>query len=523
MKKAAIKIILFCLFWGNFSCKNEIKEPKPVDATISFLEQNTIDFPFIGHGVQWSAYPHADSEDAEWGFLMTDEKWEELYRRLDYVNPHIIRVIDSAGWRYYKGLDKKGNPIIDYNSQEVATLYKLLDYCQKNNITVLFGEWGAPDFGREDKNIPYIQLANDDRWISMISGFLQHLIIDKKYTCITYYNLVNEPNGYWASTDGDWDQWKNGYLKLAAKFKETGLDKYVQLAGPDAVVQWNHPTHPKKAIDWVYSTVSELDSVTASYDIHIYADQHLVRTGNLERFLLPMAKAAQDQKKPFILGELGMKYTGELKEENTKRGQADPYAGADDSSMFVYDYFYGVDMADATVQSMLAGFGSAIAWDLDDAMHTVGDLGDKTQLKKWGMWNILGKELTGDIKELTPRPWSYTWTLLCNLLPPGSSIIKGTDLPEDDKIRYVAAKHEDNFTAIVVNQSKEEKKYYLKTDISIAEKTVFLYEYSENNRPVNASGFPTMTKVLTDKIDDQGVYIEVKPNSVVFVSTIVVK
>lgn len=520
MNKMIIFIFLFSFFWVNFSCKEEIEKSKKADAIISFLEKNSIDYPFIGHGVQWSAYPHADAEEAEWGFLMTDDKWEELYRRLDYVNPRIIRVMDVAVWRYYKGLDKAGSPIIDYNTQEVKSLYKLLDYCQLNNIKVLFGEWGTPGFWNEDKNVPDITLADDDRWILMITGYLQHLIVDKGYTCIMYYNLVNEPNGYWASTDGDWDQWKRGYLKLANALHKQGLGRYVQLAGPDAVVQWDHPTHPKKALDWVYSTIKEMDSVTGVYDIHMYADQHLVRNGNLEQFLLPMTKATKDQNKPFILGELGMKYVDELGEENIRRGKADTHAGEDDSSMFVYDYFYGVDMADATVQSMLSGFGSAIAWNLDDAMHTVEDKGEKTQLKKWGMWNILGEELCNDVNELIPRPWSYIWTLLCNLLPPKSLIIRADEIPSDDKIRFVAAKHTQGFTGIVVNQSEETKRYYLKTDVAVTDKELYLYEYSENHRPVNKNNFPIVSEILTDKINEKGVYVQVKPNSVVFVSTI---
>ena len=231
-----------------------------------------------------------------------------------------------------------------------------------------------------------IHLANDDRWIEMITGFLDYLVIQKKYTCIQYFNLVNEPNGYWATTDGDWEQWKDGYIKLFKALKSKGLDQYVQMAGPDAVVQWNHPTHPKKAMDWMYSTVNDLGSYTGMYDVHIYADQQLIDKGSLKRFLAPLAMAAKSEGKPLILGELGMKYTGKLQEENIRRGEADDCAGPKDSNMFIYDFSYGVDMTDGAVQSMLAGFGSAIAWDLDDAMHTVGDKGDKSQLKKWGMW-----------------------------------------------------------------------------------------------------------------------------------------
>jgi hypothetical protein len=510
-----IPFLLFIFLFAN--CSDKINNEK-ADITIEFNSNTKLDYPFIGHGVQWSAYPHADSDDAEWGFLMTDEKWNELYKRLDFLNPHIIRVMDVATWRYYKGLDKKGQPILNFDNQEIRSLYKLLDYCQKNNITVLFGEWGAPGLWNLDETIPEIERADDDRWINMITKYLDHLIVDKGYTCIKYYNLVNEPNGYWASTDGDWEQWKAGYKKLDKALKKTGLDKYVSLAGPDAVTQWNHPKHPKKAADWVYSTVTELDSITSMYDFHIYADQDLIRSGNFTDYLKPFLSKINETKKPFVLGELGMKYSGELKIENTKRGNEDSFAGPDDSSMFVYDYFYGVDMVDAAIQSMLAGVGGTIAWDLDDAMHTVGDLGEKNQLKKWGMWNILSEEF-GDLEvDKKPRPWAYSWTLLCNLFPPKSEIYQSKLSVENDSLRAIAATFKDDFSAVIVNQSKTKNTFRLTTNLISKNKKLYVYEYSEKNKPVNKDGFP----IVTREINSEDLFFEVKGNSIVFISSIVV-
>lgn len=497
------------------------KKQKQVDVSITFSESGRLNFTFIGHGVQWSAYPHADSNEAEWGFLMTDMKWEELYKRLDFVNPHIIRVMDVSTWRYYKGLDESGSPILDFNTQEVKSLYKLLDYCQKRNIPVLFGEWGAPGLWNLDESIPEIERADDPRWIKMITKYLNHLIIEKGYTCIKYYNLVNEPNGYWASTDGDWEQWQTGYRLLAKELETTGLNKYVTLSGPDAVTQWDHPKHPKKAHDWVYSTVTDLDTITGLYDFHIYADQDLIRSGNFISYLQPFTSEINKTKKPMVLGELGMKYSGALKEENKKRGEADPYAGPDDSSMFVYDYFYGVDMADAAIQSMLAEVGGAIAWDLDDAMHTVGDLGEKNQLKKWGMWNILAEEFGNLEADKTPRPWSYTWALLCNTFPPGSDIFKPEFSIKNDSIRAVASIKEDVFSMAFVNQSDASKLIEIKSDLGWSKKGLFLYEYSEDNRPVNAEGFPVVTRRVDFK--PQGFTLSLKENSVVFISSIELK
>ncbi|UZO80937.1 glycoside hydrolase family 5 protein [Aquimarina sp. ERC-38] len=521
MMRSTLLFLVFVVLLLTVNCNEKVGESAFAKAgiSLSFLKENTINTQFLGHGVQWSAYPHADSEDAEWGFLMTDEKWEELYRRLDFVNPHVIRVMDGAGWRYYQGNDKDGNPIVDYNTQEVKSLYKLLDYCQKNDIKVMFGEWGAPQSGSKVKNP--IDRADDDRWIEMITGYLNHLVIEKGYTCITYYNLVNEPNGYWASTDGDWDQWSAGYTKMAKALANSPLSKYVGMVGPDATVQWNHPTHPKPSADWMYSTIEEHNEITKAYEVHIYANQDEIRSGNLIKFLQPFADSLKNIDKPFLLGEIGMKYNGELGEENKKRAAADPYASTEDSEMFVYDHFYGVDMADAAAQSMLVGMGSAIAWNVDDAMHTKGDAGEKSKLKKWGMWNILGEHFNGP-DELTPRPWSYPWTVLCNIFPPGSKVMKPIINVKNDSIRAVGAYKNDMFSMMLVNQSKTGQTYNVATDTYTNGVPLYLYNYVDGENIKNSSGFPVPAREVTYK-KDLGVQVELPANSVVFISTIKLK
>lgn len=503
----------------SWSCKDNAFVPK-ADINVVVSPAQKLDFPFLGHGVQWSAYPHADAPSAEWGALMTDEKWEILYERLDYINPRIIRVMDVATWRYYEGLDEQGQPQINFDTPEIKSLYKLLDYCQKRAIPVLFGEWGAPGLWNLDDAVPEIERADDPRWIQMIVSYLDHLINVKGYTCIQYYNLVNEPNGYWASTDGDWEQWKKGYQMLFDALQASNLADKVQMAGPDAVTQWDHPTNPKKAHDWVYNTITHLDKQTGLYDFHIYANQDMIRTGDFTAYLKPFMQKIKPTQKPFVLGELGMKYTGELFDENKKRGEEDPFAGPDDSSMFVYDYFYGVDMADAAVQAMLAGAGGAIAWDLDDAMHTVGDLGEKHQLKKWGMWNILAEEFGDNPVDRMPRPWAYPWSLLCQLYPPKSTVYKPQLDVVKDSIRAVAAQFDNGFTLTLVNQSKEDQHIAFSTTLLDQKQDLYVYEYAEEFRKKNLAGFPIPAQKIKSR--NQATFlssIALKKHSVLFVST----
>ena len=73
------------------------------------------------------------------------------------------------------------------------------------------------------------------------------------------------------------------------------------------------------------------------------------------------------------MGELGFKYdpASDLGKENAKRILADKYA-SDDSNMFIYDCILRrIDMADAVIQNMRAGYAGVILWDLDDAMYNL--------------------------------------------------------------------------------------------------------------------------------------------------------
>ncbi|MEO9806521.1 MAG: hypothetical protein ABJF04_24885 [Reichenbachiella sp.] len=426
------------------SCNSANKDQE--GSVINIYPDQVIGENFIGNGVQWSAYPHADASTAEWGNIMTDAKWDTLYSRLDYMKPQFIRIFDMAEWRYFRGLDENGTPINDFDSEEVQSLFKILDYCQKNNITVLFGEIGSAIDPKSD--------ANDLKWIQMIVDYLNFLIIDKGYTCIKIYDLVNEPNGYWSSADGNWEEWKSGIKRLDSAFKSNKLDRYIAASGPGSVPQFDNEKSEVKGSEWLPKSVDELNDQIGYYDVHAYVDQAAIRNGTYLDYLsvTGVMDKVNATGKPFFLGELGLKeWGGETKARNDQRIKDDPHA-SDDSNMRVYDFDYGVDLVDATIQGMNAGVDGVVVWDLDDAMHTLGDTGDTTKLKRWGFWNILGTEICGNPKDEEIRPGYYPWSWMCKYFPNGSTILR-SDTTGFDKVRLTAARYGDDYSVALVNNS----------------------------------------------------------------------
>jgi hypothetical protein len=112
---------------------------------------------------------------------------------------------------------------------------------------------------------------------------------------------------------------------------------------------------------------------------------------------------------------------------------------------------YGTDMADALIQTANAGYSGAVAWMLDDAMHSAGDSGD--QLKTWGFWNILGEEYFGADGEAI-RPWFFAWSLLCRYMPTGCDVYAST-VEGNTMVKALKVKHDGKTMLAVLNPSKK--------------------------------------------------------------------
>ena len=109
----------------------------PLAATVSadtVLEQR-----FLGFGVQWEYEgnrPDLNLANPAW-----TNHWPEMVRRVDFMQPAILRVMHDA--RMYTRLERD-RPVPDYESPRMEAMYRLLEYARSREIPVLFGEWWLP-------------------------------------------------------------------------------------------------------------------------------------------------------------------------------------------------------------------------------------------------------------------------------------------------------------------------------------------------------------------------------------------
>ncbi|MDD3507290.1 MAG: hypothetical protein PHY27_02555 [Parabacteroides sp.] len=428
---------------------------------------------YIGNGAEWDPYDEAES----WGATVSEEDWQTLFKRLDYMKMGYVRCMINSPYRYYDAAagtyDKNRN---------IESISKLLKYCTERNINVIFGEYNPPSW----------DMKQDQKWVDMSVDYLNYLVNDLGFTCIKYFVIFNEPDGDWASPNGDYLLWKEMLTRFDKKMKEyPGLSDKVKLAGPDIVADYANPNSEYDSEKWISQSVMDVDSLIGIYDIHAYPGQNQVRQGEYPSILNKYKKHIPEGKK-IILGEAGYKYWREpdslLMAEYNRRLIGHPYTKGSDCNMLCYDYFYGLDMPLLCMEVMNAGYSGMAAWMLDDAMHSNGDSGKPEDIKIWGMWNILGKEVFNKPEEEQIRPWFYTWSLMCRYFQPGSDILKSKVDTADKDIYTVAARHNDKHVVALVNVGDKDKVVTISLPFEM--KQADLYLYQENNMQKDSDGFP---------------------------------
>lgn len=450
------------------ACKEEV---------LITVSDEVINADYIGNGAEWDPYDEAEA----WGSRVSDEDWEMLFKRLDYMKMQYVRCMINSPFRYYNPTTRQYD-----KTRNIESISRLLRYCTDRNITVMYGEYNPPEWN----------LKQDQKWVDMSVDYLNYLVNDLGFSCIKYFVIFNEPDGNWASTNGDYEMWKGMLYRFDRKMKEySGLSEKVKLTGPDVVADYVNPASAYDAEGWVRQTVADADSLIGLYDVHAYPGQEEVRSGKYPE-LLERYKRHIPEGKKIVLGEAGYKYGREadslLMMEYKHRVEGHPFTKGSDCNMLCYDYFYGLDMPLLAMNVMNNGYSGIAAWMLDDAMHSSGDSGRTEDIKIWGMWNILGEEVFKKSGEEQIRPWFYTWSLMCRYFPAGTDILHSSVVSIDKDIYVVAGMYKGKLTIAMVNVGKKDKN--VRISLPKAMENASLYLYEEGNMLKDTDGFPIPQK-----------------------------
>lgn len=310
--KRIIYFQLFLCLLETWACQSN---PNP-DIVVSVHSDEVINESYLGNGAQWDPY------QLDYGSVklqISDEDWQKLYDRLDFMRPQFMRVMTNTS-----SVVKNGN----FNPKSTSDqLLKILSYCQSRGITVMFGDWGWSVINnKEEINRKYLAFA---------ARHVNYLVKEKGFSCIKYYNLINEPNGYWSSVGGNYSLWAEAIRFFHDEVKKIGLSDQLSMVGPDVAI-WT-----KDEAWWVDSCTTMMPDRFGLYDIHTYPSKTTVNSGKYGKIIRAYQQNVPKGKK-IVMGEIGFKFVEKAdslyQQENKRRIKAHKHASEDDSQMFVYDY-----------------------------------------------------------------------------------------------------------------------------------------------------------------------------------------
>jgi len=421
---------------------------------------------FLGFGAEWDP-GFWDQWNLRAG--VTEADWDLVVKRIAWMKIPVVRMMMQVKWC------RDGQGHFDWDRPQMRNVYRYLDVCQQQGITVILADWGCEPGWLK---VPDIADVGDPTYAAAIGTYMDHLVNGKNYSCIKYFIMVNEPN----YEVRDFGRWQKGVEQVRAEFAQRGLDRKVVFAGAD---ESNDESWHRRAVD-------QLQNVLGAYDIHRYAPEDQVRSGGLLDFYrtewdYALKEDPRAKDKPLIVGEAGIHSGGFSASNNPLH----------------LEYEYGLYMADYAAQAAGAGSWCVSAWMLDDSSH---------QDFTWGMW----KNKAGGF---ALKPWFYPWSLLCRSVPAGSKTYLLTQGPD---LRALAAssagKDAEVWTFCLVNRSDKPKT--VRVRVPDAKPGTFKhYLYSRDKAAADKDGFPV---AVEETPGDLGAGIEVvcPGNAVYFLTSV---
>jgi hypothetical protein len=237
------------------------------------------------------ALRYKNSRGSAWGGnppVADSLAWDQIYNYAKWLGLDWIRVEVSA--RMYEPEREK----YDWHNEEMLALYKILDWAETNKADVFLQQmWSNVKWNAYPGVQPLLSAPKSlYDFANGLATFAEYLLKVKKYTCIKWLSITNEPPG------GTWGSWwskgtENALLTPALKAVREALDKkniLLPVSGPD----WTDlPPFDADKIDF--------DQYIGAYDIHSYQGVD----SNKQQILSDWVNWARDHNKPLFLSEMG--------------------------------------------------------------------------------------------------------------------------------------------------------------------------------------------------------------------------
>ncbi|MCX6225330.1 MAG: cellulase family glycosylhydrolase [Bacteroidia bacterium] len=330
------------------------------------------------------ALRYSNSRGSAWGGnppVTSNNAWEQIYKHASWLGFSFLRVELSASI-YHPERDR-----FDWDNEEMAALYRILDWAQANDADVFLQQmWSNVKWNSYPGVQPLLSAPRSlDDFAAGIAGLLKHLTVTKKYTCIRWICITNEPPG------GGWGSWwsmgeTDAPLTPALKAVRVALDRAnipIPISGPD----WTDlPPFVQAKIDF--------DPYIGAYDIHSYQGIDEAKQKIVEDWV----SWARKQGKPLFLTEIG-----------------DMRLGWKDSNTGPKSFAAALSNAESIIRGLSAGAGAFNRWSFTNR----GDLDGQWQLIR--TWDIEHKRYFDQI-EIEPAAF-YGYGIITRFCAKHSSVV----------------------------------------------------------------------------------------------------
>ncbi|MEN6458957.1 MAG: hypothetical protein ABFC63_08495 [Thermoguttaceae bacterium] len=263
-------------------------------------------FKSLSHGGSaWGGYPPAEDETA----------WRQIDRHARWLGLDWNRV--ELEQRIYE--PERGR--FEFDNPEMRILYRILDWCQKNEADVFLQQmwanvrWNTCPEWRDD---PIARVhagpASVDDFAGGLATLLEHLIKKKRYTCIRWLCISNEPNGWWRTYPDRALPMRPALAAVRKALDAKGVA--IPLSGPD-VVACVPPLRADmtESVPVLQPRKFDYFDLLGAYDFHTYDEtlDWLHQQNSMAWFdktTADWAAWAHGQGKPLFLSEVGTMANG---------------------------------------------------------------------------------------------------------------------------------------------------------------------------------------------------------------------
>lgn len=427
-----------------------------IGASWHAISEDSID---EGPEYKW-ALRYRNSRGSAWGGnppVSDRQAWDQLYRHACWLGFSFIRVELSA--RMYEPEKNR----FDWDNDEMLALYRILDWAEANKADVFLQQmWSNVGWNSYPGVQPLLSAPRSlTDFAEGIAGLVEHLVKAKKYTCIKWVCITNEPPG------GSWGSWwsageRDAPLTPAFKEVRAALDRKkinIPVSGPD----WTDlPVFDASKIDF--------DKYIGAYDIHSYQG---IDDAKKEKIVADWAKWARSHNKPLFMSEIG-----------------DMRIGWKDDNQGPKSFAAAMSNAESILRGLRAGAGGFNRWSFTNR----GDLDGQWQLVR--TWDIENKKYLDKV-EIEPAAY-YGYGIITRFCDKHSSVVTTGPVANPDIFCQTIKSQGGKLTVYLLNKSEKEQTMNISITGADNQK-LYLYSVTENS--VMDPGFrmdPLMEAVVRD-------------------------